>query len=372
MASAKPVRRKSVSDITTKLRWIICAPPCLVMIVMITFGALRNREIVSERARAEAEDQMENLALRVREFYDRAIVLSRSIASHQKALGDSPRENTRQTLEALLKDTPPYDAQGVYIAFQGLPYTHPDAVQWVWRERPPGIDKDKVYTPEKLTYDFHEPNDQTEWYQGAKKKADGGFFITKPYQDKDSKVWMVSVTRPIYVGPQDNSRFVGVAGVDLKLSDLTGHLQAREGGALSQEAREQGGYFYLYSSEGMVYALPGEVGKRLGGESGANRVDELSSILPEVAAVERKDAGQAVPFTMPDGERRLVWWQRISKDFDDKVVLSLPEAAIYGLAHQAVLYSIGIGLVGLAVVIQVAIVANRSKTSRPNRALQTP
>jgi len=358
-------------DINTKLRWMICAAPCLVLVVMITFGALTYRRIMRDNAIAEAADRMDSLASRVHEFFNRAIVLTRSIASRQKALGSAPDSDTRRVLVSLLEDIPRYEAQGLYIVFEDRPYQDADAVQWVWRKRVPGTDEFVVRTTDKLTYDYHVQNDQSEWYQGAKTKKDGEFYITKPYFDMDNtNVWMVSVTRPIYVREAKGLRFVGVAGVDLKLEDLTADLQGGMREALSKEARDQGGYFYLFSSEGLAYALPAEIRKALGGPSQeAYHVGELRNALPEIAAVKAKDESRLTPFTTPDGESRLVSWKRISQEFDDKVVLSLPEAAVYGPASQATKLSIAIGLLALAVMIGVVTTIADHYLSRPIKRL---
>src|SRR6516165_1554782 len=112
MDSGSTLGRTIAPDINTKLRWMICAAPCLVLVVMIVFGALSYRRIMRDNAMAEAADRMDSLASRVHEFFDRAIVLTRSIASRQKALGNFPDSDTRKVLVSLLEDTPPYEAQG--------------------------------------------------------------------------------------------------------------------------------------------------------------------------------------------------------------------------------------------------------------------
>src|SRR6516162_159421 len=200
MDSGSTLGRTIAPDINTKLRWMICAAPCLVLVVMIVFGALSYRGIMRDNAVAEATDRIDGLAARVHEFFDRAIVLTRVLVSRQKALGASPDAETRKVLAALLQDTPAYDAQGAYIAFEDRPYQDADAVQWVWRIRAPGQERFVLRTSDKLTYDYHQKNERTEWYQGAKNKRHGEFYITKPYFDADNtNVWMVSVTRPIYL-----------------------------------------------------------------------------------------------------------------------------------------------------------------------------
>jgi signal transduction histidine kinase/CheY-like chemotaxis protein len=358
-------------DINTKLRWMICAAPCLVLVVMITFGALTYRRIMRDNAIEEAADRMDSLASRVHEFFNRAIVLTRSIASRQKAFGSSPDSDTRRVLASLLADIPRYEAQGLYIVFEDRPYQDADAVQWVWRKPVPGTDQYVVRTTDKLTYDYHVANDRSEWYQGAKTKKDGEFYITKPYFDKDNtNVWMVSVTRPIYVREAEGLRFVGVAGVDLKLDDLTAHLQEGMAGTLGEEGRDEAGYFYLFSSAGVAYILPAKIRQALAGASQeAYPIAELRDALPEIVSVEANGEGRLAPFTMRDGQLRLVSWKRISQDFGDKVVLSLPAAAVYGPASYATKLSIGIGLLALAVMIGVVTTMADHYLSRPIKRL---
>jgi signal transduction histidine kinase/DNA-binding response OmpR family regulator len=364
-------RRILTPDVGTKLRWIIAAAPCLVLIVMITFGALEYRRMMLENAVAEAADRIDSLASRVHEFFDRAIVLTRSIVSRQKAVGAHPASDTRAFLASLLDDIPAYEAQGLYIAFAERPHEDSEAVQWVWRRLVPGSKGYEIRTTDKLTYDYHVKSDRSEWYHGAKAKNDGDFYITRPYFDKDdTNVWMVSVTRPIYVREGDGLRFIGVAGVDLKLDDLTAYLQATMGETLGEESRDEGGYFYLFSNVGMAYGLPARIRRALGGPPReAFRVDELRRTFPEIDSVYARSESSLIRFTTPHGGSRLVSWKRISRDFDDKVVLSLPAAVVYGPAFRATVLSIGIGLVALAVMIGVVTTIADYYLSRPIRRL---
>jgi PAS domain S-box-containing protein len=367
MASASVARQIFAPDINTKLRWMICAAPCLVLIVMIAFGAMEYRRITLDNAIAEAADRMDSLASRVHEFFDRAIVLTRSLASRQKALGSAPDPETRRVLVAMLEDTPSYEAQGLYIVFEDRPYHDADAAQWVWRQQVPGTEDHIVRTSDKLTYDYHLKNELTEWYQGAKNKKDGEFFITKPYFDKDNtNVWMVSVTRPIFVPEGGDSRFIGVAGVDLKLDDLTAHLQGGMGEAPAKDSGKNSGYFYLFSSAGIAYGLPAKIRETLGaGRRPALRAGELRDALPEIDSVYARSESPLIRFRTRDGRSRLVSWKRISPDFDDKVVLSLPEAAVYGPAFRATLLSIGTGVLALAVMIGLVTTIADRYLSRP-------
>jgi len=350
---------------------MICAAPCLVLVVMIVFGALSYRRIMRDNAMAEAADRLESLAARVHEFFDRAIVLTRLLASRQKAFGDAPDGDTRKVLAALLYDTPAYDAQGTYIAFENRPYQDADAVQWVWRKAASGKDGSVLRTNDRVTYDYHQKNEQTDWYQGAKAKRDGEFYITKPYFDKNNtNVWMVSVTRPIYLREANGPRFIGVAGVDLKLEDLAAHLQGGMEGASGEKESEQGEYFYMVSRDGLVYALPPDIRAALGNPSTqAFDGNALRDTLPEIASVNATAQSRLTRFTMRDGTSRIVSWKQASEDFADKVVLSLPEAAIYGAASRATTLSIGIGLAALVVMIGVVTTMADHFVSRPIKRL---
>ena len=55
------------------------------------------------------------------------------------------REETRYFLKSPLEATPGYETQGVYIAFEYLHYTDPNAVQWVWRELRPDQQEGYAY-----------------------------------------------------------------------------------------------------------------------------------------------------------------------------------------------------------------------------------
>ncbi len=234
-------------------------------------------------------------------------------------------------------------------------------------KRLPGTDQYVLHTNDKLTYDYHLKNELTEWYHGAKTKKDGEFFITKPYFDKDNtNVWMMSVTRPIFAPEPGGDRFIGVAGVDLKLDDLTSHLQS---GLVEQQGkvyRNDGGYFYLFDSAGIAYGLPDGVRNALGSAPRpAFGIDEIRTALPEIDSIYARSESSLTPFRSTDGRPRLVCWKRISKDFDDKVVLSLPEAAVYGPAFRATILSLGTGLLALAVMIGVVTTIADHYLSRP-------
>jgi PAS domain S-box-containing protein len=346
---------------------MICAAPCLVVLVMVAFGSLGYRQIMRDNAMAESADRMDDLAVRVKNFFDGATLLSRFIASRQKAIGAGPTANTRPILRSLLEEMQPYEAQGVYIAFEDRPYTDIDAIQWVWREPVAGKDAYIYHETDRLAYDYHLLGEHTEWYQGAKAQKEGEFYITRPFFDRDNtNTWMVSVTRPIFVPEGAGSRFIGVAGVDLRLKDLTAHLQSRVGGEL--ERKDRGGYFYLYS-QGLVYALPDPVLAGLKTTADAHRLDEVRELLPEVDEVAAEDTGQLVKVAPAGGHRRLVSWKRISKEFGDKIVLSFPWEGVYGPASRATWASVGIGLVALAVMIGVVTTVAEHFLTRPIKRL---
>src|SRR5262245_35010507 len=148
-------------SIGNKLRWLVIVPPSLAVLLMTALVVwIMSRNELEKQAKHMAQARIEDLTLRVENFFHRAAVLTRGIASRQKALGRNPDPGTMAFLRALLVSTPKQEAQGVYIAFEGKDYRDKDAIQWV--------DRDHWGKASRLEYDFHDPqNEQSEWYRGA-------------------------------------------------------------------------------------------------------------------------------------------------------------------------------------------------------------
>src|SRR5262249_32714208 len=161
----------------------------------------------------KAEVEMDALARRVTDFFDRAVVLSRFIAARQEALNQKartprPDEDTMSILKRLLETTPEVLAQGIYMAFEGRdPVSHKNVIQW--------LDRNYRGTTHELPVDLHDDSPQREWYWGAKAKPRGRYHVTEPYFDRGgANAWLVSVTQPVF---DRDGRFMGVAGVDLDM-----------------------------------------------------------------------------------------------------------------------------------------------------------
>jgi PAS domain S-box-containing protein len=318
-----------------KLRWLVIVPPSLAVLLLTALVVtIISRNELEKQAGQMARARIEDLALRVENFFHRADVLTRGIVSRQKVFGRSPDSSTMAYLHALLKATPEGEAQGIYIAFEDKNYRQDDAIQWV--------DRRHWGKASRLDYDYHDTqNERCEWYWAAKAKQEGELVVSRPYFDKGgANIAMVSVTRPIY---DAEGAFVGVAGVDLDMMELLSVVQdfaARTDLAGDSEA-------YLVSHDERVFAHPAQKHPR---NQGSEMAYLLLSIRPEGQAVAGNDRGILQRVRMPSGDWRRISWTS-SHIPGWKVVQSTPDATIVAPLHKIGQFSFGIGLLFLALMI---------------------
>ena len=356
--------------VTKKLRWLIVAPPCGVLLLTAMVGIYFGWNTTYALSKKIASVEMDGLTRRVEDFFTRAVVLPRTIAVRQKAFGREPYPKTMDILKRLLDATPQEEAQGVYIAFEDKGYLEENAIQWIDRNQ-------HTWDMSHDRYDFHERNDNTEWYWGAKDKAknkvSNDYYISEPYVDKVSGVSMVSVTTPV---SDDDEKFIGVAGVDLELNSITKELESdvselesdvqdlKSNRPTTTQSSQKGDfrgrkYAYIVSKNKQVFGLLDEVKEALGLEK-----EEILPLekLPEdeFREISKKDSASLVPIASPIGLRLVSW---ATSDFEGKpwkVVLNVPEKDVYGDARQAAINTIVVGLLGLTLMIGiVAAVADR-------------
>jgi PAS domain S-box-containing protein len=335
-----------------QLRWFVILPTILA--VLLLTATIISEEELEIRAKHRAEDRTEQLALRVENFFRRANILTRAIASHQKSLGRTPDDRTMAFLRDLLQATPLREAQGVYIAFEDRDDRQENVIQWV--------DRIKMGKASRLDYDFHNASDeQCEWYWAAKAKTENEVAVSRPYFDKGgANIAMVSVTRSIY---DKNGAFVGVAGVDLDMTELI--FQVQHFVALNPEKPEDLGRSeaYLVSQDGRVFAHPDQERLQVrGGELPYLHLSERTE-GPQVAD---KPKDNFVRIRPRSGESHAGEWRRFSWQECDipgwKVVLSTPDASLFTKLTTPLRAigqnSIGIGLLFLTLIVIVSVVAN--------------
>ncbi|MFO0953359.1 MAG: cache domain-containing protein [Isosphaeraceae bacterium] len=340
------------SSVRTRLRQAIIVVPCLVLLLAALIFWLMTSHYVNQQASRKAEVEIDAVARSVVDFFDRAEVIVRGVASRQSTLGSQPDPDTIPILRDLLasiytadRDDP---VQGVYIAFEYRKANDPDALQWV--------DQHHWGTRSRVDYDYHDRHKDRQWYWGAKDLAGqrDPTNVTEPYFDEGGgNSWMVSVTQPV-VDPR--GAFVGVAGVDLDMARLQQRVQKLSfGDDLSPRATK--GYAYLVSPGGQVFALPDDIQTALGGMP---QVAMPLDRLPEAEAelITGKESGRLEPVQPPSGETRLVSWKTFLGRW--RVVVNKPSGPVYAPAKAVTTWTIGLGSLLMALMIGiVARVADR-------------
>jgi PAS domain S-box-containing protein len=307
-------------------------------LLILTAGAVYAflRPELEAAARKNAEKEMEVLSQRVDDFIERAVSLAHAIALQQEAMAGTTQVLNRDVLKVLLDVLPQQVCQGVYVAFEKLPYDDPMAVRWVQRN---------AQGRTRLEYDYHvEGKPQCEWYHGAKKQGKGGYYVTDPYFDEGGADRpLVSVTTPIFYG-QD---LIGVAGVDLDLHELYELIQSLSGdgsapgtarpspSGTGSTAAEDDDYYFLVSNQQRVFAHPA-----LHDKSRTAYV-ELSQ-LPEADLLINSQDGSLVPVVAPRaGSQRLVSWKTLKKSHW-KLVRSVSEAEVFWPVRKSLLQILGL------------------------------
>jgi PAS domain S-box-containing protein len=324
--------RPGLWSLGQKLRWLVIVPPSLAVLLLTALVvSIISRNELEKKASQMAEASIEDLALRVENFFDRADALTRGIASHQKVLGREPNADTMEFLHALLDATPPAQAQGVYIAFEDKDYRREDAIQWVRRNG----------KTSRLDYDYHDKrNERCEWYWGARSKKEGEIAVSRPYFDEGgANIAMVSVTRPIY---DRKGAFIGVAGVDLDMKELIRVIQSFAAGTEEMGDSES----YLVSQDERVFAHPDQ-------QQARDRANELGYLLlskqPEGRVVAGEKRGLERIEMHPGDWHRISWTSLNIPGW--KVVQSTPDAIVAAPLHKIGQYSFAIGGLFLALMI---------------------
>ena len=338
-----------------KLRWLVILPTILAVLLLTAWvGTIISQKELENRAKHMAESRTEQLALRVESFFRRADILTRAIASRQKMLGRRPDAGTMDFLLNLLKATPEREAQGVYIAFEDRDDRQGNVIQWV--------DRMHLGTASRVDYDFHDARDEKcEWYRDAKAKPENEVAVSRPFFDEGgANIAMVSVTRSIH---DKDGAFVGVAGVDLDMTELIAQVQ--EFVAHTSRKPEDLGSFeaYLVSRDGRVFAHPDQErplvrGGKLPYLQLADRTEGR-----EVAA---RPEDSFVRIQPRSGESHAGQWRRFSwKECEIpgwKVVRSTPDASFAASLTTPLdaigQNAIGIGLLFLTLIVIVSLVAN--------------
>jgi PAS domain S-box-containing protein len=327
--------RPGLWSLGQKLRWLIIVPSSLTMLLLTALVvSILSRNELEKQAKQMASGSIDDLAFRVEYFFRGADVLSRSIAARQKDLGRTTDPGTMAFLEALLRATPPQDAQGIYIAFEDKDYRQEGAIQWV--------DRRHWGKASRLDYDYHDVhNDRCEWYWGAKAKKENEFAVSRPYFDKGgANIAMVSVTRPIY---DARGEFVGVAGVDLAMTELIRVIKALAAG--TEEVGDSDAY--LVSQDERVFAHPEQ-------QQPENQDSELGylplSKMPECQALAGNERGILRRAQTSSGDWRRISWKS-SRIPGWKVVQSTPDAIVDASLLKIGQYSFAIGGLFLALMI---------------------
>jgi PAS domain S-box-containing protein len=320
--------------LSRRLRWFLLACGVLTLTAGAVYAFLR--PAMEADARDKAEMEMKALAPRVDDFIERAISLAHAIALQQEALAGTTQVLNRDVLQVLLDVLPEQVCQGVYVAFENLPYDDPMAVRWVQRN---------PHGRTQLGYDYHdESKPQCQWYHGAKKQRKGGYYVTDPYFDEGGADRpLVSVTTPLFYGEE----FAGVAGVDLDLHELYKLLQSLSGDAsplddsratLAGDAPATGkddDYYYLVSNHQRVFAHPALH------DNSQTAYFELAQ-LPEAELLINSQDGTLAPVNEPNtGSRRLICWKMLGKSHW-KLIRSVAESEVFWPVRKSLFQILGL------------------------------
>ena len=182
---------------------------------------------------------------------------------------------------------------------------------------------------------------EAQWY--ALPAETGQSTITEPYLTQEGRL-LTSVTAPIFV----DGAFMGVAGVDIGLSDLT---------ALLSEMRAfEGGETYLVDSAGKWIAHP--------------EVDLLTQPYEGVGAAELQaalgDGQMRVIKDGPDGATRLILpFTAPGMNTTWATVLDVPESYFSGPVEAEVIFGVASGLLTLFAALAAMAVASTLMVRRP-------
>ena len=291
-------------SIAHRLSLLVGLVTCGTLAVANWYGYRVSLADLERQLNDRAQFRLSAQAHQVDEFLMASARLPKAIAARQSAQGGKPTAADAAFLANLLKSTPEGEAWGVYVAFDAAKARPdgtmpPNAMPWVDRKSWPNR--------AKLSYDFHDPKQS--WY--ALPKQTRQLTITDPYFDEGgSNIPMVSVTYPL-LGPND--RFLGVAGVDLSVDQLT-QIAKRTTLGYSGEAA------IVASKSGLIVAHPDESKLLRKGFAGT----QLKEVV-EGSLVTESEQGSA-SFKSGEEARRVFWAQAPKSGW--RIAVSAPEAEI--------------------------------------------
>ena len=281
---------------------------------------------VVQQARLQAEDE----AKRLRILLERSATAAETLAIAMQSLPGSGASDLRrvasQQTRQLLALHP--DAVGIFTLWEpnaldgrdaelaGKPENDAHGRAGVYWYRKDGKE-DAVWGAEDVDGDAY--------YADPKRSRES--VMTEPYEDRDIKVMMATLSHPILL----DGRFAGVAGIDLGL----GKLQT-----LAAQVRPYGdGYMSIYSNSGMVLGTADAklVGKR---DPGLD-ADTLAAIK----------AGKAYEYTR-DGTLNLLQPVQVGRNGQPWAVrIAIPLASAFADTRAASWKTAGLSLAALAVIL---------------------
>jgi methyl-accepting chemotaxis protein/methyl-accepting chemotaxis protein-2 (aspartate sensor receptor) len=281
---------------------------------------------VVQQARLQAEDE----AKRLRILLERSATAAETLAIAMQSLPGSGASDLRrvasQQTRQLLAQHP--DAVGIFTLWEpnaldgrdaelaGKPENDAQGRAGVYWYRKDGKE-DAVWGAEDVDGDAY--------YADPKRSRES--VMTEPYEDRDIKVMMATLSHPILL----DGRFAGVAGIDLGL----GKLQT-----LAAQVRPYGdGYMSIYSNSGMVLGTADAklVGKR---DPGLD-ADTLAAIK----------AGKAYEYTR-DGTLNLLQPVQVGRNAQPWAVrIAIPLASAFAETRAASWKTAGLSLAALAVIL---------------------
>ncbi|MFC3531924.1 methyl-accepting chemotaxis protein [Vogesella facilis] len=289
--------------------------------------ALRQAEdSVLQQARTQAQGEANKLSM----LLERSYTAVEGLAAAMQALPDSgapqPRQLASAQTRALLPQHP--EAVGIFSLWEPNSLDQRDAelagkaengangragAYWYRKEGQQGV----VWGADNV--------DGDEYYAGPKSLRRP--VLTEPYEDRDIKVLMATLSYPVLRGGQ----FVGVAGLDMAL----GQLQQ-----LASAVRPYGdGYMTIYANSGLVLGAPDK-----------SAVGKADNTLPQAARAAIR-AGQSFDYRSADmlhfiqpiqvGRTAHAWALRIS----------IPQHSAFADTRAAIIKSALLSLAALPVIL---------------------
>jgi signal transduction histidine kinase/CheY-like chemotaxis protein len=276
-----------------------------VVIGGISLTAFRSsRTALIAQVNAEGFTEVQTSANAVDEAVKRLAYVPRMLAAYQAGVGKQPQPQLEFIIRNLLRRIPSREIFGTYIAFDAKPWYDPAGMIWMDRTSWPVL--------RRADFDYH----SREWYSGP--EATRTLHLTEPYFDAGgSNITMVSITFPVLL----DGNFVGVSGVDVPLTEISGLMRTiHERVESRREAAGAGGFIYLASGQGRLMVHPNPDLIVRDGFAGVSL-----DTLPEGARLAGEKEGTA-RYQAADGERILYWTVAPSTGW--KVVLDQPAAVI--------------------------------------------